>query len=161
MKIRDVMSTDVVVIPVEATYEEATKILFDNQVSGAPVVDKEGRLVGVISDKDLYRVLFPWYKSFSEDPEEYLNFEAREMAIDEVRQEPVAGFMSKQVITTQPDEFVMRAGAIMLAERVHRLPVVEQGKLVGVVTRADIYHELIAQHLGLQSQTQRKTLKSV
>ena len=72
MKIRDVMSTDVVVIPVEATYEEATRILFEGQVSGAPVVDKEGRLVGVISDKDLYRVLFPWYKSFSEDPEEYL-----------------------------------------------------------------------------------------
>lgn len=49
----------------------------------------------------------------------------------------------------------MRAGATMLAARVHRLPVVEQEKLVGIVTRADIYHELIAQHLALKSNTKR------
>jgi len=147
MKVKDVMSKTLVVIPAQATYEQAARLLHEHNLTGAPVVEGE-RIVGILSDKDLYRVLFPWYQSFSEDPEEYLDFEAREQKIAEVRHKPIALFMTRDVITTHPDALVMRVGAIMLARRIHRLPVIKNNKLIGMVTREHIYHRLVAHHLA-------------
>ena len=147
MKIASIMTTDVVTIPLGSTYEEAAKAFYDRQVSGMPVVDAQGQVVGVLSDKDLYRVLFPWYKSFLEDPVEYTDFEAREAKIEEVRHKSIEGFMSRQVFSVESDTPIMKAGAMMLAHSIHRLPVIDGGKLVGIVTRSDIYRSIVHDHV--------------
>lgn len=146
MHIRDVMTTEVRTIPITATYEDAARLLHDAHLSGAPVMDGD-RVVGILADKDLYKGLYPYYRSFAEDPTSYLDHEAREMKMEEIRHMSVEHFMTKDVLCAHPDEPVMRAGAVMLAHHVHRLPVMEDGKLIGIVTRADIYRMLVVHHL--------------
>lgn len=149
MKVRNVMQTNVITVPVGATYEEVARILHTNSITGAPVVDAEGRLVGIVSVKDLFRILFPFYSSYYDNPELYTDFESREHKIDEVKYKHVEGFMAANPVTVDPDCPVMRAGAIMLAKKVHRLPVVHNGRLVGLVTRGTIYRSVLKHHFKL------------
>lgn len=149
MKIRNVMKSPVITISEFATYEEAARILYNNRVSGAPVVDGQGNLVGILSEKDLFRVLFPFEKSFYDNPEAYLDFEGREKKIDEISHDVITPYISRKVVTVDPDTPILKAGGLMLAKGIHRLPVMENGKLVGIVSRKDIFGRILKNHLGL------------
>ncbi len=127
----------------ETTYEEAAEFLCRHEISGAPVVDEFGALVGMVSEKDLFRVLYPFYKSFYEHPDAYMDFENRESKAQEIRHHPVSTFMTASVITVDPDAPLMRAGALMLAHHVHLLPVVEKGKLIAILRRGVLYRALL------------------
>jgi len=149
MKVRDVMEPHVVTLTQDQSYEDAARLMNERQVSGLPVMDASGRLVGMVSEKDLYRILFPFYSSYYQDPVSYADLEKREDKIDEVRIKKVSIFMSRDVTTIGPDEPIMRAGGIMLAKKISRLPVVEDGKLIGLVSRSRIYKEVLKQKLGM------------
>lgn len=147
MKVKQVMKTDIITVNKNQTYREVVKILLKKRLSGLPVVDDQGKLVGLISEKDLFRVLYPFYRSFYEHPELYMDLEEREDKICEIADDPIAKFMTKEVYVISPEAPIMKAGALMLAKNVNRLPVVENGKLVGLVTRRDIYHAVLKYHL--------------
>lgn len=140
------MSSDFISIPKDATYEQVFKLLNDNNISGAPVVEN-GRIIGIVSEKDLFRVLFPYYTSYYNNPELYVDYEERENKIDEIRNHKVEIFMSRDFVHIHPDDPVLRAGALMLAKHVSRLPVVENGKLVGMIWRRDIYKTILQRKL--------------
>ncbi|MEI7512330.1 MAG: CBS domain-containing protein [Candidatus Uhrbacteria bacterium] len=144
MKVRDVMETAVVTVPIGTTYREVAKLLVTGVMSGLPVVDETGKVVGIVSEKDLFRVLYPYYRSFYENPELYSDSEAREHKAEDVADHPVESFMTTTVWTVEPDMPVMRAGALMLAKNIHRMPVMENGKLIGIVTRGHIYRTVFA-----------------
>jgi len=78
MKVRDLMRKKIITLKPENTYEEAVALLYKNNLNGAPVVDDEGKLVGYVSEKDLFRILYPYYQSFYEHPESYTDGEKRE-----------------------------------------------------------------------------------
>ena len=160
MKVHEIMKTKVVTIPESATYQEAAHILHSHTVSGAPVVSDDNKLVGVLSEKDLFRVLYPFYSSYHEHPEMYTDHEAREYKIDEVKHKGIEDFISQEVHTAEPHMPVMKVGGLLLAKGIHRMPVVEtdsaadsdhepHGKLIGIVSRRDIYTRVVADHLGL------------
>lgn len=146
MKVREIMDTKFISIPKDATYEQVFKLLNDNNISGAPVVD-DGRIVGIVSEKDLFRVLFPYYTSYYNNPELYVDYEERENKIEEIKNHKVEIFMSRDFVHIHPDDPVLRAGALMLAKHVSRLPVVENGKLVGMIWRRDIYKTILQRKL--------------
>ena len=148
MKVREVMVTPVVTVTPETTYEDAALLLHKHKVSGMPVVDKNGELVGIISEKDLFRALYPLYEEYLADPEAYANQEDRENDIKDIRKQPIEKYMVRHVLTIDADACILRAGGLMLARGVHRLPVVHEGKLVGIVTREDIYGTILKKHLG-------------
>ena len=150
MKVRDIMESEVFAIPVHASYEDAARVLYTQDVSGAPVIDADGNLVGTISEKDLFRIMYPFYKSYYEHPESYVDYEEREHKIDEIRTHRVDSFMTRDVVTIHPEAPVMRAGAIMLARGVNRLPVVEEGKLIGMITRNKIYRKILRYHFEME-----------
>lgn len=150
MKVCDVMQIDVVAIPAGSPYETVARILHQNGKSGAPVVDVDGGLIGTVSEKDLFRILYPHYRSYYEHPECYADLEERELKINEIRNHPVELFMSREVVTISPNAPVMRAGAIMLARGINRLPVVENGRVIGIVSRSDIYRRILQYHLALE-----------
>ncbi len=144
------MTTPVVTIAEHSSYEEAARVLHDHHISGAPVVDDDGRVIGMISEKDLFRVLYPFEKSFYEHPELYLNFEMRENKIEEIRRDPITPFLTKRVLSIVPETPILKAGGLMLARGIHRLPVInETGILVGIVSRRDIFGRILASHLDL------------
>lgn len=141
------METKVITVSPEATYQEVARLLYEQNISGALVMIGD-ELVGVISEKDLYRVLYPYYKSYYESPESYTNLEMRESKAKEIQDKPIANFMTASPITVAPLDPIMKAGALMLARNISRLPVVENGKVVGIVTRKMIYRAIMKKNFG-------------
>lgn len=139
MKVKDLMCKEFLTLSPENTYEEVVALLYKNNLNGAPVVNNDNELIGYISEKDLFRILYPYYKSFYENPENYTDGEKREEKAHEIRYHKLETFMNKSPLTITPDIPVMNAGALMLARRVHQFPVIENGKVVGLISRELIY----------------------
>ncbi len=149
MKVKELMDANVVSVTPDTTYEHVARLLYTNQVTGVPVLDVHGRVVGFVSEKDIVRILYPWYKSFYDSPESYTDMEARESKARDIRDTKVEVFMKRDILTVTPDDPIMKAGALMLAHDVNRLPVVENGKVVGVVSRDSIYKAVLKKNFGL------------
>lgn len=147
MKVKDVMQVRVITVLPEASYEEAARLLSVYNISGVPVVNEGGEIIGILSEKDLFRVLYPNYDTFYKNPESYTDLEIREQEIAEWRGRKIKDVMSTHIKSVHPDDPVLKAGSIMLSEQVHRLPVVAEGKLVGIVSRRDIFKHILNTHL--------------
>jgi CBS domain-containing protein len=150
MKVQDVIQRDVITVTPDLSYAEVARILHDNKISGAPVVDDDGALLGIISEKDLLRVLYPRYGSYYEGPEMYTDFEERENKICEIKENKITHFMTTDIVMISLETPIMKIGGLMLAKGVHRLPVVENGILIGIVTRGDIFKTILKDQLGLE-----------
>ena len=143
MKVKEIMEPAVISIKSDATYEEAARVLYQNEISGAPVVDESGKVVGVVSEEDLFRIVYPYYRSYYDHPEMYIDYEEREKKMSEIRNHRVEIFMSKNVVGVDPETPVLQAGAVMLARDIMRMPVIKDGQLVGIVNRKAIYHAVL------------------
>jgi CBS domain-containing protein len=137
MNVRDVMTTDAATVTPGTSLKEVARILVDRGISGVPVVDAEGGVLGVVSETDLLakeRADPPARGgplAWLVDPAEVV--ERRKLAAR------LAGeVMSAPALTIAPQRSLATAAGWMLDHRVNRLPVVEHGKLVGIVTRADL-----------------------
>ncbi|MDJ0743404.1 MAG: CBS domain-containing protein [Xenococcaceae cyanobacterium MO_167.B27] len=116
---RDLMSSPVRTIRPDTTIEQAERILFRYGHSGLSVVNTTGKLVGVISRRDLDLAL---HHGFSHAP--------------------VTGYMTRNLKTITPDTTLPEIEAIMVTYDVGRLPVLDQGELIGIVTRTDVLRQL-------------------
>lgn len=151
MKIREVMSKKIITIEQTATLLEAAKLLFKHQISGILVTDGAHSLVGVLSEKDLYRSLYPSYTEFYEDPSSILNYgrDCEDLVL-KAKNTTIKEVMATELITVTENDMAIKAGAIMLAKVVNRLPVInERGKLVGIISRRDIYQKIFQKALDL------------
>ena len=148
MKVKDVMKTALILIHKDTPYHEVARTLYENKISGAPVVDEEGNLVGIISEKDLFRVMYPYYGSFYNNPGLYFDLEERENKIHEIKDKKIENFMTEITISVSPDTPIMKVGATMTARDINRMPVLENGKLVGIVSRGDIFKKILQNKLG-------------
>ncbi len=148
MKVRDVMNVMPVTVQAEAQVSEAARLLREHKVSGLPVLDGE-KLVGVVSESDLLRLLSVeeeegglWLPSpfeiFEIPFRDLVKWERMHAALDEIPKKKVADVMSRNLHDVGPDDTVEEAASIMTRHRINRLPVVEEGRLVGLVTRGDI-----------------------
>jgi CBS domain-containing protein len=113
-------------------------------------LDEDERLVGVVSEKDLFRILYPFYTSYYDNPEMYTDFEEREGKPEEIRNKKVEVFMKRDVFTIGPNEPALKAGALMLARSTDRLTVMENGKPIGTLYRKNIYKAILEKSLGLK-----------
>lgn len=149
MNIQHIMERDVITLHENTSYEDAVRTLHDHQISGCPVVDAKDQLVGIVTQLDLLRILFPYYDSYYRTPEAYANPEDRESKATEIRLHAVSTFMSRQVITATPDMPMIHAAGIMLAHHIQHLPVLEGDRLVGFVTRQQILREIFKKNFNL------------
>jgi len=142
------MITKIVSITPETTYAEAAKIMHKYTLSSVPVIDENGDLVGILSEKDLFHVLYPTYEEFYKTPHEVSHHEEFENNINYVRSKPISDYMTKEIISIGSDEPIMKAGALMLAHHVHRLPVIDKEKFVGMISREDVFSAVLKFQLG-------------
>lgn len=125
-RIADIMAAELVTFAPETNIHDAIRILLDRRFSGAPVVDREGRLVGMLSKKDCLKIVF-----------------STEYHGD--RGGPVRDFMSAPVETLDAEMDLVSASQRFVASHFRRFPVVsEGGRLVGQVSRHDILEALIS-----------------
>jgi CBS domain-containing protein len=149
MKIKEVMIKKIITVRKEQTLIEAARILVKNNISGAPVVDKKGKLAGMLSEKDLFRALYPDVKDILKDLRLWLGEEKVKHRVEAKRGILVENLMIKKIISIDPDAEILEAGSIMLTTKIHRLPVVKNKKLVGIVSRPDIFRNLLREDLKI------------
>ena len=149
MLVKNIMAKNVITIKNTATYYEAAKILYQHKISGAPIVDDNGKLIGMITEKDLFKVQYPFYKSYYENPELYIDAEDRENKANEIKDDGIEKFFSHEITTVTPETLIMQAGAMLIAKGIHRMPVVDgKGKIVGIISRGDIFREVLKRNFG-------------
>ncbi len=143
MKASDVMSSRVVSIAPGATVLEAIELMLENRISGLPVIDRAGTLVGIVTEGDFLRRAEtgterkrPRWLEFLLGPNslagDYVRSHGRK--VDEV--------MTKELITAREDMPLDEVVRIMERKRVKRLPVMRGGEIVGIVSRANLLHAL-------------------
>jgi CBS-domain-containing membrane protein len=135
-KVTDVMSVDVASVPESARFREIVELIEDRKVSGVPVVDGIGRVVGVVSEADLLAKI-----EYSGSGEGHTLFESRRRraAIDKAAGVTAYEVMTKPPVTVLPSTSVVLAARLMDSSGVKRLPVVDEfGRLVGIVTGQDL-----------------------
>jgi CBS domain-containing protein len=134
MRVRDVMTTDVTTVAPDTDLRDVAALLVRERISGVPVVEA-GSVVGVVSEQDIL---------FKERPSDNLHRAVLAWLLDEgdlmlkIDARTAGAAMSKPPVTISPLRGVADAASLMLDENVSRLPVVENGRLVGIVTRHDL-----------------------
>jgi CBS-domain-containing membrane protein len=136
VSVRDVMTINVIKTQADADFSEVTNLLSEHRISGLPVVDGENRVIGVITEADVLSMAGMQKGHAFKD------------VIRHILGEPLPGkkktkslrdAMSSPAITTGPDADIREIALTLDEKRIKRLPVVdEQGKLIGVISRADI-----------------------
>lgn len=159
---RDVMTPDVLTVTADLTLRELARFLVDHEISGVPVVDGRGRLLGLVSLADVVRAAAEEEREggtaprklttrppealellFAEDDEEPVVEE--ELADEELAEQPpvrVADIMSTRLLTVAPVAPVEQIARAMLQARFHRVLVTDGEKLVGVITSMDLVRVL-------------------
>jgi len=151
MKVKDVMSRRVAMVTLKTTFRDIGNIIFGKhpgqKFSSVPVVDKKGKLLGIVTEKDLLMQLYPTQKEIIEDFFRTTNFSAMEEKIHEVEKLTAQQLMTESLSVVQQNTPLMKAGSLMLVKRVRRLPVVnKKGKLVGIISQGDVFRAIFFHH---------------
>lgn len=143
MKVSEIMNTKVHTIFSNTTLGIVNRTIQKYNLSYLFVVNEKKEIEGVITYTDLFRLVLPSYQKVMEEGLLWLSPEVIESQAQNLLDRPVKEFMTKKVISIHPDEMVFKAGAEMIAHSVKQLPVVENNKLVGVISFHDILWELL------------------
>jgi CBS domain-containing protein len=135
MNVRDVMTSEVATVGIEASIKEVGRLLSEREVSGVPVVDRDRRLRGVVTEADVVAMM---------RPEKERGVIARLLHRARTTESRTAGeAMTSPGITVGPDDPVSRAAGLMVEHDLTRLLVVLDGRLVGIVSRADLVRSFV------------------
>lgn len=143
--VSDIMNRNVITIPAKATLREAAQTLVERGISGLPVVDEAGQLVGMLSEAD---ILDPVKRQSALPRMGVLGFfvipeEQLKRAYEDGLTLPVEKLMSQHVITVTPHTPITEVMRQMVVKKVNRLPVLDGTQLVGIVTREDVLRGLL------------------
>lgn len=116
-----IMTTDLVTVRADASIEEAIETLLNQQISGLPVTDDDGRLVGVITEFALLAVTYD----------------------NRVKNHTVSQHMTREVIAVDINDPISRIADLCIVHRVRRVPVLLDGRLIGVIARRDVLRALV------------------
>jgi CBS domain-containing protein len=143
MKASEIMATNVVTVGADATVGEVAKLLFDKHISAVPVVGKKGELLGIVSEGDLLRRAEIgsekrrswWLQALTSSDtlaDEFVKSHARK----------VADVMTSKVITAAPGTPISEIATLLEKNGIKRVPIVMAGKVVGIVSRANLIQAL-------------------
>jgi CBS domain-containing protein len=138
MRVRDLMTSPVETVDPEMPLRAAARFLVENGISGAPVCDPDGNVVGVLSESD---ILYKEQGREGAASGRWLSWFSDAVAGDllaKVQARTAGEAMTAPAVTIEPDASVTEAARTMTRSAINRLPVVEGGSLVGIVTRADL-----------------------
>ena len=149
MKVADVMSRRLTTVDADRTLRELWRIIFHKHVNAIPVIDKKGKLLGIITKDDILHLFYPDYEDLVEDFFAVSDFEEMENRIDELGSKRARDIMKKRVIFTREDCPIMRALSRMIVRNVNQLPVLSVDDVVaGMLTKGDIFYALFRSRLS-------------
>jgi CBS domain-containing protein len=155
-KVRDFMRCDVFFVKPNHSVFDVAKVFSHNNISGAPVVDK-GRVIGIVSVSDIIKFMntkLTNAETIVQEPnslsllllnlvkmgKDYVDFKKE---LGRISKTEVKNMMSKKVVCISPEANLFEAAEMMEKNDVNRLPVIENGKLIGIIARADLIKALV------------------
>ncbi len=149
MKTKEVMTRDVAYLSPDASAKDAVELLQEKEISGLPVINGNGKLVGMFTEKDVLVYILPSYIEkvgrfvYEENPK------AIKRKFAQLEGVKVSQLMRREVVTVGEDVTLCEVAKMMLTQKVRRIPVVDKaGKVVGIVSRCDILKGLIREGRG-------------
>lgn len=135
MKMHEIMTRNVATVSGATGVRHAARTMLNQGVSGLPVLDDEGGLAGIVTEGDLMRRA---ELGISREDRKLMSAEQRARAYVKSHSWSVADVMTLDPVTVEEDTPVDRAAALMVKHGIKRLPVIREGRLVGIVSRADL-----------------------
>ncbi|HVN72104.1 MAG TPA: CBS domain-containing protein [Desulfomonilia bacterium] len=148
MKVKDIMTSKVIVLTPDMGIIDAAKILMDNHINGAPVLDKEGKLVGVLCRDDLIsqqkKLPLPSFFIVLDGIIPLISPRHIQKEMDKIAATNVEHAMTTKPITVAPDADIDVVAGLMVDKKIHTIPVVDiNNNLIGVVGKEDVLKTLI------------------
>jgi len=133
MFVRDHMTTPVITVPPDLPFQEALRLMRENHFRRLPVVDKNGKIIGIVSERDLLYA--------SPSPATTLSMWEVNYLLSKIK---VDRLMSTTIITVSPDDILETAAHLMVENRIGGLPVVDKdNRPVGIITETDIFKSFV------------------
>lgn len=142
MELRELMTDKVTTVSQEMTVRDAAKLLLELGISGLPVVNDDNELVGMLTEKDIIGMALPRYVEKLGSLAYVFEMVPFDKTLSEADKVKVKEIMQKDVVTVTVDTLVPEVARIMIVKRIRRIPVLDQGVLVGIVARHDIVKEI-------------------
>ncbi len=148
LKAKDIMSEELITVTPATPVIEAARILLEKRINGLPVVDEAGRLVGIICQSDLVaqqkRFPIPSVFNLLDGLIPISSPKGLEKEMQKIAASRVAEAMSSNPETVNPESSLEEIATLMVSKGFHTLPVVERGKLVGIIGKEDVLRTLLA-----------------
>jgi CBS-domain-containing membrane protein len=161
MQAKDIMTSPVITVTPDSDIRETAQRLLEHRISAVPVVDKAGRLVGIISESDLMRRedagtgrQASWWLSLFSDPERHMRAYVKSHSLR------VADVMTSNVVTVEEDTPVDEVADLLGRKGIKRVPVMRNGAVVGIVSRADLLRGLIARRASREASADDRAIKA-
>ena len=138
MKISDALIFNVIRVPLRATIREAVEIMSAHQISDLMVVDDANKFVGVLSEGDLIRAGMPKFDEMVAEGSMTSGIQIFQDKGKSLANAPIEPLVIKNAIVVKPSDDLLTAASIMVKKQIRRLPVVDNGQLVGTVSRTDV-----------------------
>lgn len=149
MLVKDVMTRSVRVVNPDTKVMEVASVMCLYRIPGIPVVEEDGRLVGIVAEKDVLHRLFPKLENLMEEGMGNVDLDKEMAKYKDVLTLPVSDLMTPNPITVTPDLHVLRAASVMVRHRFRRIPVTHNGMLVGMLSLGDLHKAIF--HLNVTS----------
>ncbi len=143
MKVNEIMTRDVISIGADASISQVAELLFDDNLTGVPVVDEQKHVIGILTEYDLLsrqdHIHIPTYMKLLSQFKIAKSDKSVQQEISKVQSLQASDIMTRPVVTISEDTDVSEAARIFADDRINPLPVVDHnGILVGIISRADI-----------------------
>ncbi|MDA8139075.1 MAG: CBS domain-containing protein [Desulfobacteraceae bacterium] len=149
---KDIMTREVITLTPETDIAKAAKILLDNGINGAPVVDDTGRVLGILCQSDLVvqqkRVPVPTIFTLLDGFVSLTSSKQIEKQVRKIAALTVAEAMTADPISIAPETELETIASLMVDKRFHTLPVIDKGRLVGIVGKEDVLRTLLYSPAG-------------
>jgi len=161
MRAIDVMASHIVTATPQMTVQDAAKLMINNRISGLSIVETDRQLIGIITEGDLLRQVETaterrpsrwgeWFSPHSRLAADYIKSRARRLA----------DIMTRNVVTVGELATLGEIADLMETHRIKRMPVVDGGKLVGIVSRADLLRVLASSLAGVPNEDRDCPIRS-
>ncbi len=139
MKVKDAMTAAVRSVTPETKVTEVASLMCLYRFHGLPVVDAQSNLVGVIAEKDVLHSLFPKIEDMIAHGMATVDLDKEMARYSDVLDQRVSELMTPNPVAVDPDMHLLRAATVMVRHNFRRIPVVENGRLVGMLTLGDVH----------------------
>jgi CBS-domain-containing membrane protein len=149
LTVKNIMTRDLITVSPDTEIVHAAKLLLEKGINGIPVVDKKGELVGIICQSDLIaqqkRLPIPSIFTFLDGFIPLTSMKHFEKAVQKIAATTVADAMTPNPVTVRTETSIEELASLMVDKNFHTLPVVDEGKLVGIVGKEDVLRTLTSE----------------